>query len=51
MQMDYKKAGVDISAGEEFVRMIIPQVRQTITPSVITDIGAFGGFFMPDFSR
>lgn len=49
--MDYKKAGVDISAGEEFVRMIKPQVRQTFTPNVITDIGAFGGFFMPDFSR
>ncbi len=48
--MDYKKAGVDISAGEEFVRMIKPQVRQTFTPSVITDIGAFGGFFLPDFS-
>ena len=49
--MDYKKAGVDISAGEEFVRMIKPQVRQTFTPGVITDIGAFGGFFQPDFSQ
>ncbi|NTW68701.1 MAG: phosphoribosylformylglycinamidine cyclo-ligase [Chlorobiaceae bacterium] len=48
--MDYKKAGVDISAGEEFVRLIKPQVRQTFTPGVITDIGAFGGFFLPDFS-
>lgn len=48
--MDYKKAGVDISAGEEFVRLIKPQVRQTFTPGVITDIGAFGGFFQPDFS-
>lgn len=49
--MDYKKAGVDISAGEEFVRMIKPQVRQTFTPGVITDIGAFGGFFQPDFAN
>ncbi|MEI8102333.1 MAG: phosphoribosylformylglycinamidine cyclo-ligase [Chlorobium sp.] len=49
--MDYKKAGVDISAGEKFVRMIKPQVRQTFTPGVITDIGAFGGFFLPDFSQ
>ncbi|MBN1278528.1 MAG: phosphoribosylformylglycinamidine cyclo-ligase [Chlorobiaceae bacterium] len=48
--MDYKKAGVDIGAGEEFVRMIKPQVRQTFTPGVITDIGAFGGFFQPDFT-
>jgi phosphoribosylformylglycinamidine cyclo-ligase len=49
--MDYKKAGVDISAGEEFVRLIKPQVRQTFTSGVITDIGAFGGFFQPDFSQ
>ncbi|ABL66570.1 phosphoribosylformylglycinamidine cyclo-ligase [Chlorobium phaeobacteroides] len=48
--MDYKKAGVDISAGEEFVRLIKPEVRKTFTPGVITDIGAFGGFFQPDFS-
>ncbi|NTW82277.1 MAG: phosphoribosylformylglycinamidine cyclo-ligase [Chlorobiaceae bacterium] len=48
--MDYKKAGVDISAGEEFVRMIKSDVRGTFTKGVITDIGAFGGFFMPDFS-
>lgn len=48
--MDYKKAGVDISAGEEFVRLIKPQVRRTFTQNVITDIGAFGGFFLPDFS-
>jgi phosphoribosylformylglycinamidine cyclo-ligase len=50
MQMDYKKAGVDITAGEEFVRLIKPQVRQTFTTQVMTDIGAFGGFFQPDFS-
>lgn len=48
--MDYRKAGVDIGAGEEFVRIIKSSVRETFTPGVITDIGAFGGFFMPDFS-
>ena len=48
--MDYKTAGVDISAGEEFVRLIKPEVRQTFTSGVLTDIGAFGGFFQPDFS-
>jgi phosphoribosylformylglycinamidine cyclo-ligase len=48
--MDYRKAGVDISAGEEFVRMIKSDVRGTFTKGVITDIGAFGGFFMPDFT-
>jgi phosphoribosylformylglycinamidine cyclo-ligase len=49
--MDYKKAGVDITAGEEFVRLIKPQVRQTFTTQVMTDIGAFGGFFQPDFTK
>ena len=48
--MDYKTAGVDINAGEEFVRLIKPQVRQTFTGGVMTDIGAFGGFFRPDFA-
>ncbi len=48
--MDYKTAGVDISAGEEFVRLIKPEVRQTFTSGVMTDIGAFGGFFQPDFA-
>ncbi len=48
--MDYKTAGVDISAGEEFVRLIKPDVRRTFTRGVMTDIGAFGGFFQPDFS-
>lgn len=48
--MDYKTAGVDINAGEDFVRLIKPQVRQTFTSGVMTDIGAFGGFFQPDFS-
>ena len=48
--MDYKTAGVDINAGEEFVRLIKPQVRQTFTGGVMTDIGAFGGFFQPDFA-
>ncbi|ABB24901.1 phosphoribosylformylglycinamidine cyclo-ligase [Pelodictyon luteolum] len=47
--MDYRKAGVDIGAGEEFVRLIKSNVRQTFTPRVMTDIGAFGGFFEADF--
>lgn len=48
--MDYKKAGVDIGAGEEFVKKIKSSVRQTFTPRVMTDIGAFGGFFQADFA-
>jgi phosphoribosylformylglycinamidine cyclo-ligase len=45
----YREAGVDIDAGEETVRRIRPLVRQTFTPGVLADIGAFGGFFAPDF--
>ena len=46
----YREAGVDIDAGEETVRRIKPLVRKTFTPGVLTDIGAFGAFFKPDFS-
>ena len=41
----YREAGVDIAAGDETVRRIKPLVRRTFTPGVLTDIGAFGGFF------
>lgn len=41
----YKDAGVDIDAGEEAVRRIKGLVRETFTPGVLTDIGAFGGLF------
>ncbi|MFK7846428.1 MAG: phosphoribosylformylglycinamidine cyclo-ligase [Rhodothermales bacterium] len=44
----YRDAGVDIAAGEEAVKRIKPLVRQTFTPGVLTDIGAFGGFFQLD---
>jgi phosphoribosylformylglycinamidine cyclo-ligase len=44
----YKDAGVDIDAGEETVDRIKPLVRETFTPGVLTDIGAFGGFFELD---
>ena len=49
--MDYKKAGVDIAAGNEFVRRIRPIVRSTFRPEVLTDIGAFGGLFRFDSAR
>ena len=44
----YLDAGVDIEEGEEAVRKIKPIVRQTFTPGVLTDIGAFGAFFKLD---
>ena len=41
----YRDAGVDIEAGDDVVKRIKPLVRDTFTPQVLTDIGAFGGFF------
>jgi phosphoribosylformylglycinamidine cyclo-ligase len=41
----YAEAGVDISKGEEVVRAIAPVARETFTPSVLGDIGGFGGLF------
>lgn len=45
----YKEAGVDIEAGDETVRRIKPLVRSTFTGGVLTDIGAFGAFFAPNW--
>ena len=44
----YRDAGVDIQAGEETVDRIKGLVRETFTPGVLADIGAFGGFFALD---
>lgn len=44
----YRDAGVDIEAGDETVRRIGPMVRETFTPGVLADIGAFGSFFELD---
>jgi phosphoribosylformylglycinamidine cyclo-ligase len=41
----YKGAGVDIDAGNEFVKRIRPLVKRTMRPEVIADIGGFGGLF------
>ncbi|HRK75378.1 MAG TPA: phosphoribosylformylglycinamidine cyclo-ligase, partial [Rhodothermales bacterium] len=40
----------NIDAGNETVNRIKPLVRSTFTPGVLTDIGAFGAFFKPDFT-
>lgn len=44
----YKEAGVDVEAGDETVDRIRSTVRDTFTPGVLADIGAFGSFFEPD---
>lgn len=51
MTKSYKDAGVDIDAADASVRKIKSLIRSTFTPNVLTDIGLFGGFFQPDFTR
>lgn len=41
----YKKAGVDIDAGNRFVELIRPIVNETFKSGVKTDIGGFAGFY------
>ena len=41
----YKRAGVDIAAGSEFIRRIKPLVRSTYGPQVLGDIGGFAGLY------
>ncbi len=47
----YRQAGVDIEAGNEFVRRITPLVRTTFRSEVLTDLGGFGGLFRFQASR
>ena len=47
----YKDAGVDIDAGNQFVDLIKPLVKQTSRPEVLTDIGGFGGLFSLNSSK
>ncbi|NOY53968.1 MAG: phosphoribosylformylglycinamidine cyclo-ligase [Deltaproteobacteria bacterium] len=44
-KLTYKDAGVDIDAGEAFVRAIAPMVKTTFGPEVMTGLGGFGGLF------
>ncbi len=43
--MDYKQAGVDVTAGYKSVELIKKDVRSTYRPEVINDLGGFGGLF------
>ncbi len=49
--MDYKKAGVDIEAGDAAVERIKKLARSTFRPEVLQEIGGFGGLFAPDLKR
>ena len=41
----YKEAGVDIHAGDDFVRSIKDKVRSTFSKAVLNEIGAFGALY------
>jgi len=41
----YAEAGVDIDAGNRFVKLIKPLVSKTFKPGVMTGIGGFSGLF------
>jgi len=45
MSEAYKKAGVDIAAGNEAVERMKKHVKRTFRPEVLTDLGGFGGLF------
>jgi phosphoribosylformylglycinamidine cyclo-ligase len=47
----YRDAGVDIDAGETFVKLIKPLAQRTFTPGVKGDIGGFAALFAPDLSE
>jgi len=47
----YKRAGVDIDAGNRFVDLIRPAIKKTMRRGVLTDIGGYGGLFALDSSK
>ena len=46
----YKNAGVDITAGYKAVELMKQHVKRTETKGVCSDIGGFGGLFLPDLT-
>lgn len=46
----YKAAGVDITAGYKSVELMKQHIKRTLTPGAMSDIGGFGGLFLPDLS-
>jgi len=50
MSESYKKAGVNIDAGNAFVERIKPFVQATKRHGVLTELGGFAGFFQPDLA-
>jgi phosphoribosylformylglycinamidine cyclo-ligase len=48
--MDYREAGVDISAADAAKARIKALARGTFNPGVLSEIGSFGGMFRPDLA-
>jgi phosphoribosylformylglycinamidine cyclo-ligase len=48
--MDYREAGVDISAADAAKERIKRLAKATFNPSVLTEIGSFGGMFRPELA-
>ncbi len=46
----YKAAGVDITAGYTAVQLMKSHIARTNTEGVVSDIGGFGGLFMPNLA-
>ena len=46
----YKKAGVDVTAGYEAVKLMKSHIARTNIPGVLSGIGGFGGLFEPDLT-
>lgn len=46
----YAASGVDITAGYEAVKLMQEHIARTATDGVISDVGGFGGLFLPDMS-
>jgi phosphoribosylformylglycinamidine cyclo-ligase len=46
--MDYREAGVDISAADAAKARIKALARTTFNPQVLSEIGSFGGMFRPE---
>jgi len=44
----YRDAGVDIDEGNRTVKLLSEVVKSTMTPPVLSEIGAFGGLFAAD---
>jgi phosphoribosylformylglycinamidine cyclo-ligase len=44
----YKASGVDITAGYKAVELMKSHIARTLTPGAMSDIGGFGGLFVPN---